>query len=203
MIAPAPSEIVLPPLTAEEKLYERRLIEGAALALGPDWEACWPLHLKQTRPIAYISDFGPFGSLEKLILRTKERTAETYGACMIENIPFPWAVRLGAAWDMDPQFFISHARPLTKAEIFQSLHEGRVPNSKGGLASSRHENWATVRGFIDWGKPQRVLDDTDLKDSTHRQHAVSVFDTRQSHTNFSFYRVNEFLRMYSGCQLQT
>lgn len=196
MIATEELREKLKPLTAEEKNYEHKMNRLAVLALGEDWQNYWPEHLERTRPIGYISEHGPYGTLELLISETNERVTGKEAVCFVENVTLPWAIRLGAAWDIDPDFFISHVRPLTKGEAERTLERSRVPNAKGGLASRREESWATVRGYIDWGKPKRKLKDSDLHDTTKRQHAWSIYNTCQSHTNLSFYRVSEDLREY-------
>lgn len=183
------------PLTAEEKQYEIRLEQIGASTLGPKWRDCWPQHTEKYRPSGHISELGPFGSVERLIVRTGERVTGKDAACFVENITVPWAIRLGSAWNLDPAFFISHVRPLSDIEARQTLHECRVPNSKGGLGSSHGSSaWAIIRGYVDHGKPNRALATTDLADKTNRRHEESMYDTRQSHTNFSFYRVSESLR---------
>ena len=184
------------PLTAEEKHFEHRLAQCAAFSLGPTWRNCWPDHLKETRPLGYLSEFGPFkASLPAFIQRAEERYNGKEAVCFVENITIPWTIKLGATWDLDPNFFVSHVRPLTDAEATKTLHECRVPNAPDGLASSRgRAPWATVRGYVDHGKPKRTLTDNDLGDTTKRQHDLSMFNTRQSHTNMSFYKVNDSLR---------
>lgn len=188
----------LPQLTTEEKHCDSRLREASIANLGQDWkdcwQTCWPDHLEKTKPLAFLSDIGPFASLHALIRRAEERATGKEAVVFIENLTLPWTLQLGAAWNLDPMFFSSHVCPLTDEEAENTLHECRVPGSKGGLRSSRHGgSWATLRGYVDLGKPKRPLTSADFVDTTKRRHESSVYETRQSHTNLSYYRVSDSL----------
>lgn len=185
------------PLTAEEKQYERRLAQAApASHLGDDWRNCWPDHIKGRKPLGYLSERGPCWSLEMLIQRAEERLTGPEAVVFIENISLPWTIVLGSAWNLEPKFFTEHVRPLDDDDAELTLRRCRVPNSRGGLPSTREQCWATMRRYVDLGKPQRPLSGSDLEDTTKRRHDESVFATRQSHTNLPFYRVNETLCTY-------
>lgn len=182
------------PFTPEEKLYEQKLGQLAASALGQDWRVCWPEHLQKTRPLGWLSEHGEYGCIKAMILRAEERYTGKDAVCFIENITLPWTIILGAAWGLDPSFFISHVRPLTDGEAEQTLKHSRVPNSRGGLRPFRGQSWVTMRGYVDLGK-RKNLTPSDLRDTTRRRHRESVFETRQSHTNMSFYKVSDCLCM--------
>ena len=187
------------PLSAEQKHYEQKLSQAAGLALGQNWRTCWPEHDLDNHPLGFLSELGPFGSIQKLIARAEDRMNGKEAVCFIEHITLPWTIQLGAAWNLDPNFFISHVKPLTEIEATHTLYECRVPNAKGGLRSYREkQSWATIRGYIDYGKSRRPLAESDLVDTTKRRHELSLYETRQSHTNFSFYRVSESLRKLLG-----
>lgn len=185
-----------PPLTTEEKAFEQALSHSAAFHLGAKWRDCWVEHTDDDRPIGYLNALGPCISMETLIEKAEANFAGDEAVLFIENITLRWTIKLGAAWNLVPKFFVSHVRPLDDRDVTQTLHEGRVPNSRGGLKSWREKTvWATLRGFVDHSKPNKHVTATDLVDKSKRQHEEGIYGHRMSHTNFSFYRVSEALRM--------
>lgn len=114
--------------------------------------------------------------------------------CFVENIPLCWTVKLGAAWNMDPRFFLNHVRRLTDEQIDKTLYRCHLPNSRNGLDCVGGEAWTIVRGYVDYGRPKWPLTGDELVDTSKRQHQVSVFETRLSHTNVSFYKINDHIR---------
>lgn len=184
-----------PPLTAEEKAFEQALAVSATFHLGSNWRDCFVEHSEDDRPIGYLNALGPCISVETLIQKAQEKLDGDDAVLFIENITLPWAIRLGGAWNLDPKFFVSHVRPLDSWDVTQTLQEGQVPNSRGGLKSWREKAlWATLRGFVDHGKPKKPVTAKDLDDKSKRQHEEGTYGHRMSHTNFSLYKVSESLR---------
>lgn len=145
-------------------------------------------------PQGYLSHRGVFGSLDLLILRANQELLGTPAVCFIECIPLPWCVRLGCSWNLDPEFFISHVRPLNEEEE-AALREARRPNTERGLKStSKGSIWATIRGEVDHGMPKKPFSEYPVPDRTRRQHQDRPDGTRAQHTNMSIYKVKEGLR---------
>lgn len=186
-----------PELTPEHERYGKAVAELSATAFGPDWQNQWADHVEEWRPIGWLSQLGPFGSLDKLMERTEEGLTGRPAVCFIENITLPWATKLGSEWHVDPNFFISHISPLS-GEDLESLQEARPPNANGKLKSIRSDSgWVTIRGHADYGRPKGPLPEAGLPNSTKRQHELSALDSRIAHTNLSICRIEEGLREFT------
>ena len=190
------SQTHIPNFTAAEERYEKRLEKLALVAFGGEWRAQWPTFEEGIHPRGFLSHFGPFGSLDSLILRANQEITGTPAVCFIDCITLPWCVRLGCEWNLDPNFFISHMLPLD-ADEERGLREARTPNSEGGLKSvSKGSTWATIRGLVDHGKPSRPLGEYPVPDRTRRLHRDMDDGTRVQHTNLSIYKVKDGLRKF-------
>lgn len=172
----------------EEKNYEQRLSSLATAALGENWRNAWPDTVNGARSSAQLPGIGRFLGIENLIRRLKGDLKGTPIICEIDNIDLRWTIKLGAAFDIDPDLFIEHFKPIDDAAAENSLGKGTLPNCNGGLKSScKDSTWATIRGFADEGEPKRELSEVDLADTTKRRHEQSVYGRRFRHTNVSFY----------------
>lgn len=171
--------------TLEEEAYLEQLAELAKAALGENWRDSWPDHSADSPPHAYLSEHGPF-DFDELMREVEEDTAGRPAICFNEHVTLPWTIRLGAAFKLEPRFFIDHVKPIDDEEAEWSLQCIQPPSSGVGVESSRTDNtWGTLRGFVINGKKSSDLTDEQHIDSTRRRREINLFGDCVSHTNVS------------------
>lgn len=143
--------------------------------------------------MSYHSDHGLFGCLEDLIKWSNIESQQYPAVCIVQNITVSSSLRLGSVWRLEPDFFVEHVRRFEEGEMRRSLYEGQMPGSGGGLKSTRGgKTWGTFRGFVDHGRPKDQAQKIDESlDTTRRCNGRSTFGSQLSHSNMSFYKVNE------------
>lgn len=164
----------------------------------------WPDEADYEPPMAHYSASGVFADTAELIIRAaRDRENRTRAICVIEGINPEYASELGVAWNLDPRFFAEHLKPLKEAVAVAALVESRSPNSEAGLKSDQYGLWGTIRGIIDHGKLPDDENGMTLEEPGNRTVMFSHAHIYASHTNISFYKVDECLGEYSSPSVPT
>jgi hypothetical protein len=174
--------------------YLTRLSRQAAAEKGLEW---LPNALTSSSPIntqAYY--FNGQGSYHK----TPESVIQTAGAdiherphavCVIENIGPDWIETLGSAWDLDPDFFLNHARNPQKEGLWN--HVFGVRPKDFDMERQENEPYCSIDGvfeYNDWETTQgkRLLSVHTLM-KRHCWEGPKPYPL-SSNTRISYYRIN-------------
>lgn len=181
-----------------DKGYARRLAKAAERILGSARRDAWPVDGQHSHwPRGQISQHGPYGHLELLIRAADEEITGVPAMCIIQGATLPWCMRLGAAWHVDPTFFVHHARSLDPTETLQMPMPFDTIGTETGLNSFRLDvSSVIVRGHVDCGTPSRPPKDDEVPKSYEKHCHDDASGVRRAHTNISFHFVREGQRAY-------
>jgi hypothetical protein len=149
-------------LAEADEIYLDRLSRQAKNEEGLEWLADALTSPSTDKARAYY--FNGYGSYyqnpESLI--DKANSERGYAVCVIENIGPYWIKRLGSTWDLDPDFFLNHARNPPEENIWNNLFHGPRDLNIGydeHLSCSvmdgvfEYDDWETAEGAKLWSAP--------------------------------------------------